>query len=132
MSVTDPIADLCTRIRNAVMRKHKSVSVPYSKIKANVVNVLVEEGFVMEWKLEEGKSFNNIVIGLKYDKFGESVIRIIKRISRPGLRINSDVRGIQPVLNGQGISIVTTSKGVLSDRECRRQKVGGEILCQVW
>jgi small subunit ribosomal protein S8 len=132
MSLTDPIADLLTRIRNATMRKHSTVSVPYSRIKQRIVEVLEAEGFIEKWNLQEGKSFNTIELHLKYDKAGDSVIRRIERVSRPGLRIHSSSNKIEPVLNGQGIAIITTSKGVFSDRECRRQHVGGEVLCRVW
>lgn len=132
MSLTDPIADLLTRIRNATMRKHATTVVPYSRIKQNVVEVLEKEGFIEKWELQEKTVFNEIVISLRYDKTGDSVIRKIERASRPGLRVHASVDEIQPVLNGQGIAIVTTSKGVLSDRDCRRQHVGGEVLCRVW
>ncbi|MGK5090726.1 30S ribosomal protein S8 [Deltaproteobacteria bacterium TL4] len=132
MSMSDPIADLCTRIRNAYMRQGSTVIIPHSKLKEGIVEVLQNEGFIEGWELIQDGNFPSLTVRLKYDHTGDSVIRSIKRVSRPGLRVYKSSRDIKPVLNGQGIGIVTTSSGVLSDKQCRRQKVGGELLCQVW
>ncbi|MBF0236199.1 MAG: 30S ribosomal protein S8 [SAR324 cluster bacterium] len=132
MPVSDPIADLCTRIRNATMRQHQTVEAPYSQIKANILRVLKDEGFIEDWKKEETESFPMLKITLKYDKSQNSVIRKINRVSKPGLRIYSGVDDLKTILNGQGISVITTSHGIFSDRECRENNVGGEVICQVW
>ncbi len=133
MSMTDPVADFLTHIRNANMRKHATVESPASKLKVEVAKVLKQEGFIEDWLTfdsEQGKP--RITVNLKYDAEGESVLRGIKRISRPGLRRQSGYKKLTPVLAGQGIAIVSTSKGVMTDYECRQQKVGGEVLCHVW
>ena len=131
--MTDPIADLLTRIRNANLRKLNHVSVPSTKIKENIVALLKDEGFVEDWKKkEEEGSFPELLIQLKYMKNGDSVIRKIRRDSKPGLRLHLKARAIKPILGGQGISIISTSKGVKTDKQCRQEKVGGELLCTVW
>lgn len=132
MSMSDPIADMLTRIRNAILRQHKSVVVPSSKIKESISKVLKDEGFVVDYAVEEAELGNNLLITLKYDTTGEPVIRKINRVSKPGLRVTKGFKEIKPVLNGQGIYIVSTSSGVVSDNTCRKNKVGGEILCEVW
>lgn len=132
MFIPDPIADLCTRIRNAKMRSYPTVKIPHSKIKARILDVLRKEGFIEKWEHQEEKPQSWLMVSLKYDDQGESAIRTIERVSKPGKRVHSKVSEIKPVLRGQGIAVVTTSKGVLSDRECREQNMGGEILCQVW
>jgi len=133
MSMNDPIADFLTRIRNAVQRKHATVSIPASRLKREMARVLSEEGFIESVETDQdAKGHPTIVIGLKYDDQGDSVIRGLKRISRPGLRKHSGHAELEPVLNGQGIAIVTTSQGVLTDRDCRTRQVGGEVLCNIW
>lgn len=132
MSMSDPIADMLTRIRNAILREHKSVSIPSSKIKESISNVLKQEGFVEGFEVVPEELGNTLKIELKYDNKGSSIIRKINRVSKPGLRIHKGFEEIQPLLNGQGIYIVSTSRGVISDQQCRKQKVGGEILCEVW
>ena len=132
MFIPDPIADLCTRIRNAKMRQYPSVHIPHSKIKQQIVEVLEKEGFIVKWEIKEERTQAQIVVYLKYTEMGESIIRTIQRISKPGRRVHLKVPDFKPVLGGQGIAIVTTSRGVLSDRECREQNTGGEILCHVW
>lgn len=132
MPTIDPIADLCTRIRNAALRKHQTVRVPASRIKREILRVLKDEGFIENWVQLPEKPQNVFEIVLKYDRHGDSVIRAIKRISKPGRRVHRKVTEIRPVLNGQGIAIYTTSQGVLSDRDCRRNNIGGEVLCHVW
>ena len=133
MSMTDPIADFLTHIRNALMRKHATVDSPASKLKAEIARVLKDEGFVTDFMTyDNDRGHARIEVTLKHDKHGEPVIRGIQRVSRPGLRRHEGYQDLNSVLSGQGISIVTTSKGVLTDLACREQKVGGEVLCQVW
>lgn len=132
MFIPDPIADLCTRIRNAKMRNYPTVSIPHSKIKERIVEVLCKEGFIEKWEHKEEKPQAWIIVSLKYNANNDSVIRNIERVSKPGCRVHSKVSEIKPVLRGQGIAVVTTSKGVLSDKECREQNTGGEILCRIW
>jgi len=141
MSMSDPIADLLTRIRNANMRKKESLEMLSSKMKLNIVKVLKDEGFIVNWELDEKGKFPELRIWLKYvDDL--PVIRKITRISKPGLRLYSKGKDCKPrlyskgkdckpILNGQGISILSTSKGIMSDRQCRADDIGGEVLCTV-
>jgi len=131
MSMSDPIADLLTRIRNANLRYKMNLSVPTSKMKYSILSVLEKEGFIKSFQEKEGKPFNTLEITLKYHS-SVPVIRKLLRISKPGLRHYVKAAELKPVMNGQGIAIVSTSKGVLSDRECRRQNIGGELLCKIW
>ncbi len=125
MSMTDPIADFLTHIRNALLRKHASVESPASKIKAEIARVLKEEGFIEDWSVfNNERGLPRIAIDLKYDKDGDSVIRGLQRVSRPGLRRHVGYRHMPAVLNGQGIAVVTTSEGVLTDLSCREQQDG--------
>src|SRR3954465_5272217 len=132
MAMTDPIADLLTRIRNASKEKHEKLEVPASRLKANIVRVLKEEGYIKNFRLmrEEGRPV--IKVYLKYTDHGDSVIQGIKRVSRPGLRRYSGYETLPKPLSGAGISIVSTSKGVMTGNRARVQKVGGEVLCEVW
>ncbi len=123
---------MLTRIRNAVRVERTVVDVPCNKVKRGVVDVLKREGYIWEWKVVEGKPRDRLVIDLKYGPNGERLIRRIERSSRPGRRVYSASRDLKPVLGGLGILIVSTSKGVLSDREARRDKVGGEVLGLIW
>ena len=134
MSLSDPIADLLTRIRNACLRKHKVVSIPFSMMKENIAKILLNEGFIVAFKIikQQEKEQNFIEIELKYNKNKNSVIRKIKRISRPGLRIYKGYSDLKPQLGGQGMFIISTSKGLLSDIECRQKGIGGEVLCLVY
>ena len=130
MSMSDPVADLLTRIRNANLRKKGSLVLLSSKIKINIVKVLKEEGFILNWELDEKGKFPQLTIWLKYeDKY--PVIREITRASKPGLRLYKKGKDCKPILNGQGISILSTSKGIISDRKCREENIGGEVLCTV-
>ena len=130
MSMSDPVADLLTRIRNANMRKKESLVLLSSKIKLNIVKVLKEEGFISNWELDEKAEFPQLTIWLKYvDNF--PVIREITRASKPGLRLYKKGKDCKPILNGQGISILSTSKGIMSDKKCREENIGGEVLCTV-
>lgn len=132
MSMTDPIADLLTRIRNATKEKHEKMEVPASRLKANVVRVLKEEGYIKNFRLmrEEGRPV--IKVYFKYTDQGSSVIQGIRRVSRPGLRRYSGYEVMPKPLGGAGIAIVSTSKGVITGHKARNLKVGGEVLCEVW
>ena len=131
MHLTDPIADMLTRIRNANTAKHNSVLIPFSKIKESIANILKNEGYIVGYEIKEEGNIKDIVVTLKYVD-GETVIKGLKRISKPGRRVYSSVEDLPKVLGGLGIAIVTTPKGVLTDKECRKQSVGGEVLCYVW
>ena len=126
--MTDPIADMLTRIRNALTVKHEEVEIPNSKIKAEIARILVEEGFIESYKVED----NKIVVTLKYGPKNEKVISGIKRISKPGLRVYASKDELPRVLGGLGVAIISTNKGVVTDKEARKLGVGGEVLCFVW
>ena len=130
---SDPIADMLTRIRNANTAKHDTVDVPASKMKLAIANILVDEGYIAKYDLVEDGSFKTLHITLKYgvDK-NEKVISGIKRISKPGLRVYANTEDIPRVLGGLGIAILSTNKGVVTDKEARKLGVGGEVLCFVW
>ena len=130
--ITDPIADMLTRIRNAVRIERPHVEVPASKVKRGLAEVLKREGYIWDWNESEEDKFPIIHIELKYGPNGERVIRHIKRVSKPGRRIYNGATQLRPILNGLGISIVSTSRGVISDREARQRNLGGEVLCEVW
>jgi len=132
MSMTDPIADLLTRIRNAVRVGKKSVAVPYGGLKQHMVEVLKREGYLGDYEIVGEGVMRAIHIVLKYGPDGESVIREIRRASKPSRRLYWKTGEVKPVLDGLGIAVLTTSKGVISDREARRERVGGEVLCTVW
>ena len=132
MQITDAIADLLTRIRNACSAKHESVEVPSSNMKKAIVQVLLDEGYIRKFMiLDDGKQ-GIIKIFLKYTEDKEPAITGIKRVSKPGLRIYSSVENMPKVIKGLGIAIVSTSKGVMTDRRARKEKVGGEVLAFVW
>jgi small subunit ribosomal protein S8 len=128
----DPIADLLTRIRNASSVSLPMVEVPVSKLKVEIVRLLQEEGYIRSYEIREADSKQTLRILLKYDASGHSTIRSIKRVSRPGLRKYYKVDNLPKILSGAGIAIVSTSKGLLSDREARKQRVGGEVLCAIY
>jgi small subunit ribosomal protein S8 len=130
--MTDPIADMLTRIRNAVRVERPHVELPASKLKRGVADVLKREGYIWDWTEEESKPANRLRLDLKYGPNGERVIRKIRKVSKPGRRVYSRAADLRPVLNGLGISIVSTSRGVISDREARQRKLGGEVLCELW
>ena len=129
--MTDPIADLLTRIRNANKMHHEKVSIPSSSLKLNILKVLKEEGFITDYVVIEDNKQNNIEVTLKYNN-NECVIKGLRRISKPGLRKYTDVENLPKVLHGLGIAIISTSKGVMTDSEARKQKIGGEVLAYVW
>jgi len=132
--MTDPIADMLTRIRNAVRIERPLVQMPHSKVKRGVAEVLKREGYIWDWHEQEAEDApgKELCIDLKYGPNGERVIRHIKRVSKPGRRVYSRANGLKPILNGLGISIISTSRGVVSDREARQKNLGGEVLCELW
>ena len=132
MSMSDPLADMLTRIRNAVMVKFDSVEMPKSKVKVNVAKVLQEEGYIAGYDVTDDGPQGTLIINLKYGPNGESVITGLKRVSKPGLRQYARAGAIPTVLNGLGVSIISTSQGLVPDRAARKMNSGGEILCQVW
>ena len=132
MSVNDPIADMLTRIRNACMVRHTSVAMPSSKMKVAIAEILKREGFIRDFKIEEGQPFDTIQITLKYTSDRRPVITGLKRVSKPGLRIYTGRADIPRVRNGLGLSILTTPKGVMAGHEAWQEHVGGEVLCYIW
>ncbi|HLR09159.1 MAG TPA: 30S ribosomal protein S8 [Bacillota bacterium] len=132
MVMTDPIADMLTRIRNANMVRHEKLELPGSKIKREIADILKREGFVRDYEFIEDNKQGILRIFLKYGPNNERVITGLKRISKPGLRVYAKADEVPRVLNGLGIAIISTSKGVLSDKEARAQAVGGEVLAYVW
>ena len=133
MTMSDPIADMLTRIRNIFTAKHDTVDVPASKMKLAIANILLDEGYIAKYDLVEDGAFKTIHITLKYgaDK-NEKVISGLKRISKPGLRVYANTEDIPKVLGGLGTAIISTNKGVVTDKEARKLGVGGEVLCFVW
>lgn len=132
MTMTDPIADMLTRIRNANMVKHETVDVPASNMKKELARILLEEGFVRGYDVIEDGKQGIIRIQLKYGQAGERVISGLKRISKPGMRVYAAKNEVPRVLNGLGISVISTSKGVITDKQARKENVGGEVICYVW
>jgi small subunit ribosomal protein S8 len=132
MSMTDPIADLLTRIRNALIARHDRVDVPASKIKVAIVRILKDEGFVKNFKVSKDNKQGMIRIFLKYSERNVPVISGLSRISTPGRRVYQGAADIEPVLSGLGVAVVSTSSGVMTDKEARRRNVGGEMICRVW
>lgn len=129
---TDPIADMLTRIRNAGSAGHQSVEMPSSKLKVELARVLKEEGYIIDYSVREEGKFKVLTVVVKYKSEKQPVIRTIQRVSKPGLRVYRKAKKLPKVLDGLGISIVSTSKGLLTDRKARKEKVGGEVLCNVW
>ncbi len=132
MSMTDPIADMLTRIRNANMVSHPSVSMPSSKLKVQLARLLKEEGFITDYSEKVEGKFKVLEITLKYDANNKPIITKLERISKPGLRNYSKAKNLPKVLGGMGIAIVSTSKGLLTDRKARKENIGGEVLCYVY
>jgi len=131
--VTDPIADFLTRVRNAQMAHHRIVEIPASNVKKRMTEILYEKGYILKYKFEDDNKQGVIKIALKYDAVSkEPAIKSLERISRPGLRQYAKPSEIRRVQNGLGIAIVSTSKGVMSDKEARAQNVGGEVLCSIY
>ena len=133
MSMSDPIADMLTRIRNANTAKHDTVDVPASKMKLSIAKILLDEGYIKSYELVENGSFNDIHITLKYGASkNEKIISGLQRISKPGLRVYASKEELPKVLGGLGVAIISTNKGVITDKEARKLGVGGEVLCFVW
>ena len=130
--MTDPIADMLSRIRNANNARHKSVDVPCSKIKKEIAKILLDEGYIKGYDVVEDDKQGMIKIDLKYSQDGERVISGLKRISKPGLRVYVKCDDVPKVLGGLGIAIISTSKGIITDKMARQEKVGGEVICYVW
>ncbi len=131
--MTDPIADMLTRIRNALTAKHETVEVPASKIKVAIAEILVKEGYIKGYEIVEGGVQNTILITLKYaPNKNQKVVTGLKRVSTPGLRVYANVDNLPKVLGGMGIAILSTSKGILTDKEAKAQHIGGEVLAYVW
>ncbi len=132
MIVTDPIADMLTRIRNALTAKHNEVLIPASKTKNTIAQILVSEGYINSADLVDTGSYKSIKISLKYGPNNERVIQGLKRISKPGLRVYANAEDLPKVLNGLGIAIISTNKGIMTDKQAREQNVGGEVLAYIW
>ncbi len=132
MQITDPIADMLTRIRNANSAKHKAVDVPASNMKKAIAQILLDEGYIKSFEVVDDGNQGTIHIVLKYGKNNEKVISGLKRISKPGLRVYAGKEEIPSVLKGLGVAIVSTSKGVMTDKKARAEKIGGEVLAIVW
>ena len=132
MTMTDPIADMLTRIRNANMAQHETVDVPASRVKKSIAGILTEEGYIEGFDVVEEDVQGTIRIKMKYGSSKEKVISGIKKISKPGLKVYAKAEEVPRVLGGLGIAIISTSKGVISDKEARRLGVGGEVICYVW
>ena len=132
MVMTDPIADMLTRIRNGIIAKHETVDIPASNIKREIARILLEEGYIKGYDVIEDGKQGLIRVAFKYGKDGQKVILGLKRISKPGLRVYADKNTVPKVLNGLGISIISTSKGILTDKQARELGVGGEVVCYVW
>lgn len=130
--VTDPIADMLTRIRNANAMRYKEVEIPSSRVKTEIANILKEEGFINDYKIKKNNVQDIIVLSLKYGENKERVITGLKRISKPGLRVYAKSNEIPRVLNGLGIAIVSTSKGIVTDKKARELNLGGEVLAYIW
>ena len=132
MSVTDPIADMLTRIRNANQNRAKDVSMPSSKMKETIASILKEEGFITDYSIEKNDVQNILTLTLKYGTNKERVITGLKRISKPGLRVYVEASNLPTVRNGLGIAIISTPNGVLTDKEARKANVGGEVIAYIW
>ena len=132
MVVTDPIADMLTRIRNANAMRYKEVEVPASRIKLEIARILKEEGYISDVKIKKDKVQDVMVLNLKYGEKKERVITGLKRISKPGLRVYAKVEELPRVLNGLGIAIISTSKGIMTDKEARKESLGGELIAYIW
>lgn len=132
MVMTDPIADMLTRIRNANSMRHATVEMPASRLKSDILSVLKKEGFIVDHIVDETGKFSKIVVTLKYTNTKERVIKGLKRISKPGLRVYASVDELPRVLNGLGVALISTSNGIMTDKEARLANMGGEVLAYVW
>lgn len=132
MRLTDPIADMLARIRNALMAKHTEVSIPHSKIKESIASIFKSEGYIKNYRIVTKGNKKDIIVFLKYNDVNESVIRGLKRISKPGRRVYVNTKNLNLVLGGLGNGIISTSSGIKTVKQCLQEKVGGEYLCQIW
>jgi small subunit ribosomal protein S8 len=132
MTMTDPIADMLTRVRNANSAHHDVVSMPYSKLKKNIAEILQSEGYIASWKIEEAEVGQTLTIDLKYGPNRERSIAGVRRVSKPGLRVYAESTNLPKVLGGLGVAILSTSNGLLTDRQAHEKGVGGEVLAYVW
>ena len=132
MTMTDPIADMLTRLRNANRAQHDSVSMPYSKLKSHIAEILQAEGYIASWKVEDAEVGKTLTINLKYGPNRERSIAGIRRVSKPGLRVYAKSTNLPRVLNGLGIAIISTSSGLLTDKQAANKGVGGEVLAYIW
>ena len=132
MSMTDPIADMLTRLRNANSAYHDTVGMPYSKIKSRIAEILQQEGYIAGWRVEEAEVGKSLVVMLKYGNARERSIAGIKRVSKPGLRVYAKKDNLPRVLGGLGVAIISTSSGLMTDKQAKRNGVGGEVLAYVW
>jgi small subunit ribosomal protein S8 len=132
MAITDPVADMLARIRNANTGKHSKVDIPASRMKISLAKILKSEGYIKNYKVLKDQSHGVLRIYIKYDEVNQGVITGSKRLSKPGRRVYVKKKDIPFVLNGMGIAVLSTSKGILTDREARKQNVGGELLCSLW
>ncbi|MGE0640345.1 MAG: 30S ribosomal protein S8 [Thermoanaerobaculia bacterium] len=132
MSNMDPVSDLLARIRNAHLAKHDRVDTPTSRLKAEICRILKEEGFIRNYRLLDGQPVSVLRIFLEYDDAGSPAISHLQRISKPGRRVYRGADDIRPVLNGRGLGVISTNQGLLSDKQARERRLGGEVLCEVW
>ena len=133
MAMSDPIADMLTRIRNANIAKHDTVDIPSSKMKESIAKILLDEGYIAAYSVEEAGEFKNIHVTLKYGKDkNEKIITGLKRISKPGLRVYAGAENMPKVLGVLGIAIISTTKGLMTDKDARKQNIGGEVLAYIW
>lgn len=132
MSMSDPLADMLTRVRNACMVKFYSVDMPLSKLKVSVAKIMKEEGYINDYHIQKDDVQGVLSIDLKYDQSNDKVITGLRRVSKPGCRVYVNSDSIPKVMSGLGIGIISTSKGVMTDRQARKMRVGGELLCEVW
>jgi small subunit ribosomal protein S8 len=132
MTMTDPIADMLTRLRNANSAYHDTVNMPYSKIKSHIAEILQAEGYIVGWKVEDAVVGKNLIIELKYGPNRERALAGVKRVSKPGLRVYAKSTNLPKVLGGLGVAIISTSTGLLTDKQANKKGVGGEVLAYVW
>jgi small subunit ribosomal protein S8 len=132
MTMTDPVADLLTRLRNANSAYHETVSLPNSKLKTHIAEILETEGFISGWKVEDARVGQTLTIDLKYGPNRERSIAGVRRVSKPGLRVYAKATNLPKVLGGLGVAIISTSAGLRTDRQCSKQRVGGEVLAYIW
>lgn len=132
MTMTDPIADMLTRLRNAGKARKEKVEMPASRLKNEIARIMYEEGYIKRYEVRKGTTYDTLVVYMKYESGKECIMRGIKRISSPGLRIYAKKDGLPRVLGGLGIAIISTSQGLMTDREAERKGVGGEVICYIW